>query len=291
MILIADSGSTKTSWSLFDPENGTTAKCQTSGINPMYQDEKSIYHVLEKEFTLTPHPDGVVPPRRGGGIKLYFYGAGCINKGVNETVQKALAAFFKGSVISVGTDLLGAARSLCQNHEGIACILGTGSNSCYYDGKEIVRNISPLGYMLGDEGSGAVIGRKFIADLLKNQLPDAMHKRFFEKYDLTPHAIMDNVYKKPFPNRFLAQFTLFIHDNLNEPVLRNLVKSSFIEFFRRNVGQYPEASRLPIQFTGGIAFYFKEVLEEAAGESGYITGHINPAPMEGLITYHMNKSI
>jgi len=279
MILIADSGSTKTTWSLINPVNGSIETFQTSGINPMYQDEETIYHLLQQEFTLN------VPVT----IKLFFYGAGCINNQVNDIVRHALTNFFHCTASFVETDLMAAARSLCQNSEGIACILGTGSNSCYYSGKEITRHVAPLGYILGDEGSGADIGRKFIADLLKSQLPDHIIDRFFKSFDFTPHQLLEHVYKKPFPNRFLAQFTRFIHENMDESILRNLVKGSFKEFFDRNVSQYPESQRLPVHFTGSIAFYFEPLLRESANESGFRVGIITKSPMEGLINYHIQS--
>jgi N-acetylglucosamine kinase-like BadF-type ATPase len=240
----------------------------------MYQDEETIYRLLQEEFSLD------IP----GSSSLHFYGSGCINNHVN-----ALNRYFIDSITTVDTDLMGAARSLCQHHEGIACILGTGSNSCYYDGHEITRNVSPLGYMLGDEGSGAVIGRKFIADLLKNQLPESVRTKFFETFDFTPQQIMDQVYRKPLPNRYLAQFMKFIQVNLEEPSLRNLVKDSFMEFFARNIRQYPEAQHLPVHFTGSVAYYFKPLLSEAAKESGFNMGNVTEAPMEGLVHYHLHQ--
>jgi len=279
MMLIADSGSTKTTWILVHDENGKHFSINTSGINPMYQDEESIYHLLQKEF---------IPPL-ADPVTVYFYGAGCINNAVNETVRNALKRYFNCEDIIVGTDLMAAARSLCQDAEGIACILGTGSNSCYYDGHAIVRNISPLGYMLGDEGSGAVIGRKFIADLLKNQLSEQIRELFFNTYDLTASAIMDHVYKKPFPNRFLAQFTRFIFDHRTIPELSNLVKQNFIQFFERNIRQYDEAGRLPIQFTGSVAYYFSDLLSDAARETGYMLGQVTESPVKGLIRYHKDQ--
>ena len=218
MILIADSGSTKTTWSLIREDGLFTETCETTGINPMYQDEETIYQLIAGEFNLQAGPP----------VHLSFYGAGCTGKGANETVRAALNRFFNPLTLSVDTDLLAAARSLCQDERGIACILGTGSNSCYYDGRAIRNNISPLGYMLGDEGSGAVIGRKFIGDLLKNQLSATISDRFYSAYDLTPAQIMEHVYKKPFPNRFLAQFTHFIHGNIHEPSMRNMVKAALL---------------------------------------------------------------
>jgi N-acetylglucosamine kinase-like BadF-type ATPase len=280
MILIADSGSTKTSWSLVNPQNGSAENCQTAGINPLYQDETAIFRLLQEEFRLaTPDP-----------VTLYFYGAGCINHQVNETVREALTRFFRPCGLVIDTDLMAAAHSLCQEHEGIACILGTGSNSCYYNGHTITRHVSPLGYILGDEGSGAMIGRKFIADLLKNQLPVHISERFFSTYELTPHQIIEQVYKKPFPNRFLARFTRFVHSNLEEDAIRTIVKNSFDDFFTRNIRQYPEAQQTPVHFTGSIAFYFETLLRESAEHFGFETGIITESPMEGLIQFHLCHS-
>ena len=277
MMLIADSGSTKTSWGLVNTKNGSVETCQTSGINPLYQDEATIYRLLQQEF-LTKFPDNVI---------VFFYGAGCINPQVNNSVVRALNRFFHPSRSYVDTDLMAAARSLCQKNEGIACILGTGSNSCYYNGREIVRHVSPLGYMLGDEGSGAVIGRKFMADLLKDQLPAHLGTRFFSAYPLTPHQIIEQVYKKPFPNRFLAQFTRFIHNNLHEKVLSDLVRNSFEEFFVRNIRQYPEAHQMPVHFTGSIAFHFEDLLRESAELQGFKVGLVTESPLTGLIRFHL----
>jgi glucosamine kinase len=278
MILIADSGSTKTEWCLVNLETRSFETCNTSGINPLYQDEVSIHQLLQREFTLQT-------PVLGG---IFFYGAGCINDQLKDLVRRTLNLHFGCLSIAIQSDLMAAARSLCQNHEGIACILGTGSNSCYYNGHAIVRHVSPLGYVLGDEGSGAVIGRKFMSDLLKKQLPDAIGDLFVARYELSPEQVIENVYKKPFPNRFLAQFTRFIYDNLQEDSLKRIVKESFDEFFTRNIRQYPEALKLPVHFTGSVAWYFKDILQESAAESGFQTGIITLTPMEGLINYHIN---
>ena len=253
--------------------------CHTSGINPLYQDEESIYQMLLQEFAL--------PAAEFGGI--FFYGAGCINDRVKDLVRKTLNQYFRCLSITIQSDLMAAARSLCQNQEGIACILGTGSNSCYYNGHEIVRHIPPLGYVLGDEGSGAVMGKKLVSDLLKKQLPDAIANRFFSEYKITPDIVLENVYKKPFPNRYLAQFTRFILENLHEDSIRKLVKDNFNDFFIRNIRQYPEAHRLPVHFTGSIAWLFRDLLQESAKESGFQTGIISQKPMEGLINYHLHS--
>jgi glucosamine kinase len=279
MILIADSGSTKTEWRLVDPKTKETGFGNTSGINPLYQQKHEIIQLLQQELSL----------RIENEVDIHFYGAGCISPHVNDIVISSLNSVFPGASVTIETDMMAAARSLCQSNEGIACILGTGSNSCYYDGTKIASNISPLGYVLGDEGSGAVIGKRFIGDLLKNQLPKSITQRFFEQYDFTPAQIVESIYKKPFPNRFLAQFTRFIHDHVHEPALENLVKNCFNEFFNRNIRQYAQAERLPVHFTGSVAFIFKDLLMESAAECGFVTGIITKSPMEGLIRYHFEN--
>jgi N-acetylglucosamine kinase-like BadF-type ATPase len=258
---------------------GHSSTVQTSGINPVYQDSDNILSLLTAELD-----DGSFQP---SGI--FFYGAGCINDSVNNIVRSALEKFFNCSNITIGTDLLAAAHALCQDQPGIACILGTGSNSSYYNGRQIVHNVSPLGYILGDEGSGAVMGKKLVADVLKNQVPQQIRDKFLKAYDLTPHEIIERVYKKPFPNRFLAQFSRFIYENLGDDSMRQLVKSSFTEFFKRNISQYPEAHSMEIHFTGSVAFYFAALLREVSDELGYLTGKITQSPSEDLIRYHLKQ--
>lgn len=276
MILIADSGSTKTTWVLFDENRKITGQCQTSGINPFYQTEEEIINILKKEFTLEIRTLNA----------LFFYGAGCANVEKNGIVHAALHQLWNPGQISVESDLMCAARSLCGHEEGIAAILGTGSNSCYYDGRSIVQQVSPLGFILGDEGSGGVMGKKLVSDVLKKQLPASVCKAFFDTYQFTTAEILDRVYKQPFPNRFMAGFTRFIYDHLHEESLYNLVKNSFTEFFVRNVSQYEASRRLPVHFTGSIAWYFKPVLEDTARDLGFSTGKVTQDPIDGLMEYH-----
>jgi glucosamine kinase len=277
MIIIADSGSTNTTWNIVDETSRKAESITASGINPLYQTEESILSLLNEEFT-----PGLIPER------IYFYGAGCINPSVNTIVVHALQQYFHCNHVEVESDLVAAARALCQRNAGIACILGTGSNSCYYDGSEIVRHVSPLGFMLGDEGSGAVLGKKLVADVLKNQMPADITAAFFNRYAYTAHEIIENVYKRTFPNRFLAQFTLFIQEHMDEEPIRNLLTSGFTDFFNRNIRQYPEANTMPVHFTGSIAFHFQEILKETAAGLGYKTGIITASPNEGLIRYHLS---
>jgi glucosamine kinase len=276
MILIADSGSTKTEWSLVDQEK-TIKSLITSGINPFYQDETNIVHALQTE--LVPHIK-VFPEH------IYFYGAGCADHEKISVVKNALHQIFPSAHLFAGSDLLGVARSLCQNNPGIACILGTGSNSCYYDGKEIIDHISPLGYILGDEGSGAVMGKKLISDILKQQLPQSICKQFFDTCQVHPADILDAVYKKPFPNRYLAQYTKFIHQNIHLPEMEELVITSFQEFISRNILQYRQASSYEIHFSGSIAYYFKPQLSISLNTFQLKEGRITMAPTPDLINYH-----
>jgi len=181
--------------------------------------------------------------------------------------------------------MLGAARGLSGRNPGIVCILGTGSNSCYYDGDKIVSNVSPLGFILGDEGSGAVLGKRLVGDLLKNQLPAGLKEKFLQEFDLTPALIIERVYRQPFPNRFLASLSPFLLRNMEEPALRSLVFDSFCSFLTRNVMQYGY-KQYPVYFIGSIAYHYREILEEAILASGMQSGGIMQNPMEGLVKYH-----
>ncbi len=277
MILIADSGTTKTEWCMITDER-TSETLVTSGINPFYQDAENISTILQKEFTATKKIESI-----------YFYGAGCINQEKQDVVRNSLMQVFEAEHIFIGSDLLAAAHSLCQDQPGVACILGTGSNSCYYNGREIVANVSPLGFILGDEGSGAVLGKKLIGDVLKKQLPQSLADDFFETYHTTAAEILENVYKKPFPSRYLAGYTKFLSKNIKHPEIENIVFSGFREFVTRNLMQYPGIEKTPIHFTGSIAFYFEVQLRKAMEEQNLVLGNIERAPMKGLIKYHINK--
>jgi glucosamine kinase len=277
-ILIADSGSSKTEWKLIG--TGTPADSIIStGINPYFLSSEDIFSLLEKE--LPELNESVIG-------SLYFYGTGCNSPIKEDIVRKALASFTGCNDIFVGSDLLGAARSLCQDKPGIACIMGTGSNSCYYDGSKIAANIPPLGYILGDEGGGAVLGRKLISSILKKQVPDEVREIFLARYKLTTAEILDNVYTKPFPNRFLGQFARFLAENMEIPEFKEIVVSSFDDFIRRNILQYPESSEFPVHFTGSIAWHFSTLLKERIEKNGLSTGQISLTPMEGLVQYHLN---
>ena len=280
MILIADCGSTKIDWCLI--ENGKVAKqVFTSGINALLMSEEQIRQTIADEL---------VPEIKGYEIgSVYYYGAGCLFDDICANVRRAIAANIPSAkTIEVDTDLLAAARALCGKNPGIACIMGTGSNSCYYDGVRIVDNVSPLGYILGDEGSGAVLGKLLVGDVLKNQLPAALCEKFLKKYDLDRQKIIEGVYKKPAANRFLASLSPFLIENIEEPAVHRLVLNAFKAFFVRNIENYEGYKTMPVSFVGSVAYYYRDVLGEAANSLGIKIGTVIKSPMEGLIKYHSN---
>lgn len=279
MLLIADSGSTGTDWCLIGHDQ--TVEIRTRGINPFMEESNDIALMIKQELI----PQLPLPP-----TAIYFYGAGCIHKG-KETVQAALADAFRNIQTEVESDLLAAARALCHHSPGIACIMGTGSNSCYYNGHDIVNNISPLGFILGDEGSGAVLGKRFMGSLLKNQFSADIKQSFMNEYQLTPADIIEKVYRQPYPNRFLASFVPFILKNIECPEIRAMVLDEFESFITRNILQYPQAWHLPIHFTGSIAWYFSDILEEALVKHQLKRGTITASPMQELIGYHQKNEI
>lgn len=279
-ILIADSGSTKTDWCLI--EHGRVAcNIQTKGMNPFQMTEEDM--VGEMKEALLPHL-GVTAVGA-----LYFYGAGCTPEKQPVVAHALRQCFTIDGPCEVASDMLGAARSICGHRPGIACILGTGSNSCAFDGEKITANVSPLGFILGDEGSGAVLGRTLLGDILKHQLPQHIVDRFNEKYHLTAAEIIDRVYRQKLPNRFLAGFAPFLSENLHEPAILELVKDGFRRFFRRNVMQYEGWQTLPVGFNGSVARYFSEPLQTVMLEEGLHLGRIIKAPMDGLVEYHTAK--
>lgn len=278
MKLIADCGSTKIDWCLV--ENGKVVKqVFTTGMNAvMLTEEEMASRIAAELMPELGSADGIA--------EVHFYGAGCISPEVCDNVANAIRKSIPAPVINVATDLLAAARALCGHDAGIACIMGTGSNSCYYDGVKICDNVSPLGYILGDEGSGAVLGKILLGDVLKNQLPADLCSKFLEQYNLDRMTIIRRVYKEPQGNRFLASVTPFLIQNIDRPEVHALVLNSFKSFFVRNIQQYPGYKELKVNFIGSIAYYYKDVLEQAAKECNCTVGTIIKSPMQGLIEFH-----
>ena len=275
MILIADGGSTKTDWCV-SAQGKQLQRVITHGINPFFLSEEEIGEKIRSSL---------LPELQTNKFDaLYFYGAGCLPEKI-PMMQNVLGKHLDVKTIEVNSDMLGAARGLSGRNPGIVCILGTGSNSCYYDGENIVNNVSPLGFILGDEGSGAVLGKLMVGDLLKNQLPAGLKEKFLQEYDLTPGMIIERVYRQPFPNRFLASLSPFLLKNIEEPAVRSLILNAFRSFLTRNVMQY-DYKKYPVYFIGSIAYHYKEILEEAVAASGMQLGEIMQNPMDGLVRYH-----
>ena len=276
MILIADSGSTKADWWL--AEGGRALRCMaTQGINPYHQDEGEISSIVMGE--LLPQMGNAEP----GGV--YFYGSGCRDACLTLMETMLRRVFAKAGTVCVGSDLLGAARALCGRSGGIACILGTGSNSCLYDGESITANTPPLGYILGDEGSGAVLGRRFAAALLRGLLPQALADAFAKETGLTAAEIIRRVYREPGANRFLASLTRFIHRHTDSPELRRLAIDNFRSFFRLHVTPYRRPD-LPVGVIGSVGYYFSAELSDAAEAEGITLGTVERSPLERLAAYH-----
>lgn len=281
MKLIADSGSTKVEWCLTDGDK-VVRQLFTSGFNALMLTEEEISQYLDDELV------SQLGDIRSEVTEVYFYGAGCVDEDVCRTMRRALRNNLPAAaVIEANSDLLGAARALFGHQEGIACILGTGANSGYYNGREIKDHVSPLGYILGDEGSGAVLGRHLIGDVLKHQLPRELCERFLDEYNLESGSILRRVYKEPMPNRFLASVTPFLLKNIEEPAIHRLVLNEFKSFFVRNVAQYDRYRQLPVSFVGSIAYLYRPVLQEAADALDAKISKVLKAPMEGLVVYHM----
>ena len=278
MKLIADSGGTKIDWCLIDGLE-EVRRLKTPGFNAATTPREEIARRLRDDI-LANFPEFQQ-------IKeVYFYGSGCIGNAA-EDVKIALAEIFTDATVEVNSDLLGAARGMCGKGKGIVCILGTGSNTGLYDGREIVQNIPALGYILGDEGSGAVLGKLLIGDVFKEQLPQTLREKFFAKYQLTIPQLLENVYRKPEANRYLASFTPFLLENIEEPAIHRMVLNNFKSFFVRNITHYPEFRNMRINITGSIGWYFRDVLKEAAEAMDCTLGKICVSPLEGLVEYHV----
>lgn len=288
MILIADSGSTKTDWRLID-RAGTTYCFKTFGFNPYFQDTPAILN--EIRTTLLPDLEKVfLPSLTAKKLKIYFYGAGCSSDVKCSVIRHALIQAFPDAEIEVEHDLLAAARALCGNDKGIAAILGTGSNSCYYDGQNIVHNVASLGFILGDEGSGAHIGKLFMQDYLNKEVPVSIAENFYESYKLNKELILDAIYKESMPSRFLASFSKFINENKNEQYMADLIEQSFNQFFSKHICKYANHQQVKMSCVGSVAFYYSDMLRAIAEKRGVVINKIIESPIADLSSYHLNKS-
>jgi len=273
--LIADSGATKTEWCLLS--NGKRKTIFTQGISPYFLSAEQIKNLLLKELKSRI---------RVNVDEVYFYGTGLFDKQNVKMMKEVLKEIFPGSKVFADHDMLAAARALCGNKKGIVCNLGTGTFSCYYDGKKIVRSRPGPGYVLGDEGSGAYLGKKVIQYYLYEIFDEDLLYRFDKKYNTNRDEILKNVYKKPFPNRYLASFALFLSENRGHYMVENILEDGLNDFFFYHLAKYQEVWKLPVNFAGSIASGFKDVLKSLCNAYEFELGKILKAPMAGLVEYH-----
>ncbi len=279
MKLIADSGATKTAWCLTD--GATTTYLETKGINPSHQDAGQIQAVLQTE--LLPQP-GVAAVDT-----ICFYGAGCARPENAKLVQSALKKVFPKARVSIDTDLAAAAKALCGHKKGVACILGTGSNSCVFNGKKITKNNPAPGFILGDEGSGAYLGKKVLQHYIYHTFDADMLERFQQQFKTDYNAILQRVYKEPLPNRYLASYTTFLSANRGHYMIENIIEDGLSDFFFTHLYKYTETWTLPVHFTGSIAWHFKDVLRNICHSLELQLGNVIQSPIEGLVKYHNNQ--
>lgn len=279
MILIADSGASKTDWRIIG-NNGVIEQAQSVGYNPYYQPIEQF----ETEIR-----EVVLPQIKHSIDALYYYGTGCSSDRNRQLIRNVLQRYFTNAYIEIWHDLEAAARGLCGREEGIACILGTGANSCYYDGKKIIENVTSLGYVLGDEGSGAWLGKQIIADYLRKDLPPKLWDQFKKRFPMDRDEILNRVYSRDMPSRFLGSFSHFIFQHLHEPYCYKLVYQGFSEFFEKNILKYSRAKELKVHFVGSVAFYFSDVLRQVANDKGITLKNILESPIAGLTLYHQTK--
>jgi glucosamine kinase len=277
MILVADSGGSKTDWRLLK-RDGSIAQAQTLGFNPYYQPIEDLQTIVRDTLVAQVAAEPVK--------KIFFYGSGASSEKNQESIRNAFLEFFPGADVEIDWDLLAAARALCGREPGIACIIGTGSNTCLYDGEKITGNIANLGWILADEGSGTNIGRKFLVAYLREKLPKELAEQFRARYPLSREEFLERVYHHEKPSAFLASFMKFIFQHLKEPYCYKLVYDSFTELYEENVMRYPGYKELKVHFVGSVAFYFSDVLRQVANDKGIAVKNILESPIAGLALYH-----
>ena len=282
MIIIADGGSTKTNWCLVT-EEGKKVYFNTEGYNPYFSPTAYIIQSLQENLPIDLEKDEIT--------EVNYYGAGCSTPEMRKIVEDAMKVVFNKSKVYIGHDLLAAARALLGTSEGFAAILGTGTNTCIYDGKEVVQNIDSGAYILGDEGSGCYIGKKLLVDYLRGYMPEAVRKNFWDTFKLTPDDVNEKVYTEPRANRFCASFSKFVYDNnVHIEYSRNLVRTSFEDFFRNLVTHYPDYQKYTFNCIGSVGYNFRNVLEELVVENGMVVGNIIRSPIDNLVKFHLELS-
>jgi len=276
MILIADSGSSKTDWRVIH-QDGKISQHRGVGFNPYYQTAQEMASQMCHEFLVNLESE----------IKeIYYYGAGCSAPEKIEQVAMALSSVFPKALIHVDHDMEAAARATCGHQAGIACILGTGSNSCDYDGKKIIDTRPAPGFILGDEGGGGYIGRRLLVDFIHDEMPVSIKKELIERFQLNYASILEHVYRMPFPNRYMASFCPIIAEHKSDPYCYALFYNSFQDFFKKYVIKYQDYSEKQVNFVGSIAYYNSDILRKAASDAGIQVNRIIESPIAGLTLYH-----
>jgi glucosamine kinase len=277
--LIADSGSTTTDWALV--ESTDVRYFKTEGISPYFHSDQQIQAILHEQLK--------AQCKDASPASIHFYGTGCASASNVDKIKSSLSVLFPAAAITVEHDLLGAARSLCGRSPAIACILGTGSNSCAYDGDHITENRPGLGFILGDEGSGAYLGKQLVARYLYGDLDKELADQFTHSYGLTKDLILDRVYRQPLANRFLAGFAPFLAQNRGDEQVEQILRESFGAFVNGHIARYALSRSLPVHATGSIAAAFSDVLINTLTEAGLQAGQIMKTPVDGLVRYHMGS--
>lgn len=279
MILIADSGSSKTDWRVIG-KDGKISQYRGVGFNPYYQTSEEMATQMRHEFLMNLENE----------VKeIFYYGAGCSVQTRKDEVEKALRTIFSKAKIKVDHDLAAAAKATCGHQEGIACILGTGSNSCDYDGENIIDTKPAPGYILGDQGGGGYVGRKFLMDFINDEMPKEIKEEVEEKLKINLATIQEHVYRQPFPNRYMASFCRFITEHKSNPYCYMLFYNSFLDFFKVHVMKYKNYRDKQVNFVGSIAYYNSDILRKAASDSQISTNLIIESPISGLTLYHQEK--
>ncbi|KYG82443.1 N-acetylglucosamine kinase [Roseivirga echinicomitans] len=274
-ILIADSGFTKTDWRLIGAD-GKIEQARTMGINPYYQTEDEILLVIQDLHSQLP--DRV--------DEIYFYGTGCSSGTNRDKIARLLNRYYQDAKIDVNHDLLAAARSLCGEEKGIACIIGTGTNSCLYDGSKIISNVPSLGWAIADEGGGTYLGKTLVTDYYRKDMPEHLRVIFKERFGLNKDGFLTAIYQEPMPGRFLASFAKFINEHVSDPYMYKLVYDAFTTFITKNVVKYEGYKEVPVHFTGSVAYYFNNILRKVAVDQGIYIKHITEHPIAGLTLFH-----
>lgn len=279
MILVADSGSSKTDWMAYSPDK--TLSFNTQGINPYFANTQDIVRILTKNKGLASYATQIK--------EVYFFGAGCLNPDKHEIVSNGLSTFFPNAFISVDHDLLGSAYATCGNKKGLACILGTGSNIAYYDGQNVYDGKHGLGYILGDEGSGTYFGKKMLVSFLHKTMPTDLREIFDETYQVTKDIVVENIYQKPFPNSYIASFSRFMFHHRAHPFIQQILKEGFQEFIDTNVKDYKNYKSLECNFVGSISYYYQDELRAVFAENHLKIGKTLQKPIEGIFEYILRR--